>query len=158
MNRVQYDEAAPSANQGRLTHDSAEVRPGSGGGKAVFTTGKSVFYGPRGYGNSVSEIRHALEIKLAACLAAGGTNGCPVQPHRIKDVHLRQIIAAAMLCKEWNPKDLTECTGPLQGPATTVLLATLDRPIWGASDYHILAMVEKLESFKNAAWKGGMTL
>jgi hypothetical protein len=105
-------------------------------------------------------MRNQLEIKLAACLATGGINGHPIQPHRVKNPKLRAIIAAGMLCKGkgWSVKDLLECHGGLDGASTLALMATSEKPIWGASDYYLFDVLETLEEMQSLAYGGGRAL
>ena len=128
------------------------------GGKPSFTTGRAVFFNAAGFGHSISEMRQVLEIKYAAVLVAGGANGYPLHINRIRNPHVRAIAGAGMICKRWSVKDLTECTGLLEGAASSALLASLDRPEWGPSDFHLLGHIEKLEAAATAARGGGRTL
>jgi len=123
-----------------------------------FTAGRSLFYDPRTGANRPADIRYNLEIKLAACVATGGTNGYPVQPHRIKTPEVRSLVAFGMIFSNWSEKDLTQCTDRLEGAASLVLLATLEKPIWGQADYLLLETLERLEQLQNSAWGSGIVL
>lgn len=120
-------------------------------GRSIFTDG---IFGSR----TIPDIRNQIEIKLVACLAMGGTNGFPVSPDRIQNPIYKQIAAAAMSSKGWNIKDLTECVGRLCIPASGILIATLEEPIWGEDDSILMDMIESLESMEIASRKGGRTL
>jgi len=123
-----------------------------------FTTGRGVFYHPETGSNRPEDIRFQLEMKLAACVAIGGTNGYPIQPHRIKNPCFRSLVAYGMIFRNWSLKDLTECADRLEGAASMVLVATLENPVWGASDYHLFDALEKFERLQNSAWRSGRTL
>lgn len=123
-----------------------------------FTSGRSLFDDPLRGPKRISEIRFELEKKLAVCVATGGTNGCPIQPRRIKNPMFRSLVAFGMLLKNWTLKDLTECTGQLEGAASLVLMASMEKPIWGASDYYLLETIERLEQFEQSARGSGVRL
>lgn len=122
------------------------------------TLGWSLFYCPSGGASSLGGIRQRLELKLAACLATGGTNGFPVMPDRIKNPQLQTLIGAALSFRNWSIQDLIDCSGILEGPAASVLLATLDKPIWGSDDFHLFHWLERMEQLEAAAWKSGNLL
>jgi hypothetical protein len=123
-----------------------------------FTTGRSVFYNPLTGSHGLTDIRFELERKLAACVATGGTNGYPIQPKRIKNPEFRSLIAYGMLLKDWTLKDLTECTDRLEGAASLTLIASLENPTWGQSDYLLLETLERMEKLQSSAWGSGRTL
>lgn len=123
-----------------------------------FTAGRSLFYDPLSGQLRPGDTRFELEKKLAACVATGGTNGYPIQPHRIKNTHFRSLVRCGMIFSDWSWKDLTECTDPLKGAAAMVLSATLEKPVWGQADYLLLEILERLEQFQSSAWGSGKTL
>lgn len=122
------------------------------------TLGRSLFYDALCGAYCITDIRHKLEIKLAACVATGGTNGCPILPHRVKNEAIRSLVFGGMNWMDWNLRDLLKCTGRLESAAALVLLATLEKPIWGQDDCYLLETIERLEYYQNLAWKGGLTL
>lgn len=122
------------------------------------TLGWSLFYCPTGGACSLGCIRQRLELKYAACAATGGTNGFPLDVRRIDNPRLRQISAAGMACRGWSARDLTEYAGALEGPASSVLLATLNSPVWGKDDLSLLGLLEKMERLQTLAWKGDRIL
>ena len=123
-----------------------------------FTAGRSLFYDSLTGQLRPGDTRFELEKKLAACVATGGTNGYPIQPHRIKNTHFRSLVRCGMIFSDWSWKDLTECTDPLKGAAAMVLSATLEKPVWGQADYLLLETLERLEQFQSSARGGGRTL
>lgn len=125
---------------------------------STFTAGRSLFENPLTGAHCLGDIRFELERKLAACLACDGTNGYPIQPHRINNPGFRSLVAYGMILKKWSIKDLTECTGRLEGAASLALLATLDKPRWGQADYLLLEAIENIEKLQNSAVKSGLTL
>lgn len=122
------------------------------------TSGRSLFYDPITGQKRLGDIRFELEKKLAVCVATGGTRGYPVQPHRIKTPEFRSLVAYGMLLSNWTVKDLTECSGRLDGAASLVLIASLERPIWGQADYLLLETLERMETLQSSAWGSGRTL
>ena len=70
----------------------------------------------------------------------------------------RSLVAYGMLVKDWSLKDLTECTGRLEGAASLVLIASLEKPVWGQADYLLLETLERMEQFQNSACRSGRTL
>ena len=123
-----------------------------------FTAGRSLFYNPLSGSHCIGDIRFELEKKLACCVATGGTNGYPIQPHRIKNECFRSLIAYGMIFSNWSLKDLIECEGRLEGAAALVLLATLERPVWGQADYLLLDALERMEQLQSSARGSGRTL
>jgi hypothetical protein len=123
-----------------------------------FTAGKSLFGSHQTGPHRLTDIRFELERKLAACVASGGTNGYPIQPHRIKTPEFRSLVAYGMIFDNWSLKDLTECNDRLEGAASLALLATLEKPIWGQADYLLLETLEKMEQLQNSAWRSGRQL
>lgn len=123
-----------------------------------FTTGRSVFYDALTGAKAITDIRFSLELKLAICMATGGSNGSPVMPERIKNPEFRSLIAYGMLLKEWSLKDVAKCTDRLEGAAALVLVNSFEKPVWGRSDAAVLGILEKLESYQQAAWEKGITL
>lgn len=122
------------------------------------TTGRSVFYDPFvGLKNS-TDIRFELERKLVACLATGGSNGYPVQPYRIHNPHFRSLICEGMSKPSWSIQDLINCKGNLAGAASLALSATLEKPMWGQSDFLTFEPLERLEMFAAASLTEGLTL
>lgn len=123
------------------------------------TLGSSLVMDPRIGFHRINDIRFNLEIKLAACLANGsGTNGCPIQPHRIHHPAIRSLVSYGMIFPDWSMKDLTECTDRLEGAAAMALIATLEDPVWGADDYHLFSAIERMEQLQQSAWRSGRTL
>lgn len=122
------------------------------------TSGGSLFYDPLTGPKRLGYIRFELERKLAACVALGGTGGYPIQPHRIKTAAFRSLVNAGMQFWNWSCKDLTECTGRLESAAVSVLMATLDRPIWGQADYLLMEALERMEQLQAGAWNSGRAL
>jgi len=122
------------------------------------TLGFSLFYCPTGGAHSIAGIRQRVELKFAACLATGEHHSPLVDIDRIHDPRLRQLSAAGMTCKGWSTADLIGCTGILEGAASSVLIATLDRPQWGSDDLALLSAIERLEALEAIAWKGGLLL
>lgn len=120
--------------------------------------GWALFFSPAGAPLALSDIRQWFEIKLAACLVLDGTNGCPIQPDRIKNPVIRPLVAAGMALREWSKDDLLRVTGTNAGVAASILLATLDRPEWSAWDYEAFTLVERLDVLAAAARKGGNIL
>ena len=123
-----------------------------------FTAGRSLFYDPLTGPHRLGDMRFELEKKLAACVATGGTNGYPIQPSRIKNPFFRSLVAYGMIFPNWSLKDLTECEGRLEGAAALVLLATLEKPVWGQADYLLLETLERMEQFQSSARGSGRTL
>ncbi len=126
--------------------------------KPGFTAGRSLFYDPLTGQHRLGDLRFELERKLAACVALGGTNGYPIQPHRIKNPCFRSLVAYGMIFGNWTLKDLTECTDRLEGAASLSLIATLEEPIWGQADYLLLETLERLEQLQASAWGCGRAL
>lgn len=122
------------------------------------TTGRSVFFDPFTGIKNTTDIRFELERKLVACLAIAGTNGYPVQPYRIQNPHFRSLICEAMSKPSWSIVDLVKCEGNLAGAASLALSATLEKPVWGQSDYLTFEPLERLEIFQAASLTGGLTL
>ena len=131
--------------------ENSSVPPG-------FTAGRSLFYDPLNGPHRLGDIRFELEKKLAACVATGGTNGYPIQPHRIKNPCFSSLVRCGMIFSDWSWKDLTECESPLEGAAALVLLATLERPVWGQGDYLLLETLERMEQLQSSARGSGRTL
>jgi hypothetical protein len=123
-----------------------------------FTAGKSLFGDPLTGPHRLTDIRYNLECKLAACVATGGTNGYPIQPHRIKTPEFRSLVACGMIFSNWTLKDLTECTDRLEGAASLALIATLEKPVWGQADCLLLESLERMEQLQTSAWGSGRTL
>jgi hypothetical protein len=126
--------------------------------ESKFTTGRSVFYDSLTGAKAITDIRFSLELKLAICMATGGSNGSPVMPDRIKNPEFRSLISYGMLLKEWSLKDVAQCTDRLEGAAALVLVNSFEKPVWGWSDVAVLGAIEKLESYQEAAWEKGITL
>lgn len=124
----------------------------------TFTAGRSLFYNPFTGPHCLTDIRYELEKKLAVCVATGGTNGYPVQPHRIKNSMFRSLVAYGMIFANWTIKDLTECTNRLKGAASLALIASLENPVWGQADYLLLEALERMEQLQSSAWGSGRTL
>lgn len=143
------DTSAPDVSEG-FEAKPAQVR-GTTLGAGLFADALNGSFTP-------AEIRQALETKLCACLAIGGTNGAPVQPGRIRNPYFRALVAAGMSCTGWSVKDLAGCTGNLEGAATLALVATLEQPEWGADDYRLMEVLERLERLQNLACNGGRSL
>lgn len=126
--------------------------------QSVTTLGWSLFedgiYGSR----TISDIRNQLEIKYAACLAIGGNNGHPLSIDVIQNPFLRQFAACGAVCKNWSLKDLTEVEDKLQIPAEEVLLATLERPVWGVDDVYLYNTLTYIGGLQNKAKRGGRSL
>ena len=122
------------------------------------TLGSSIFYHPLAGQSSLGDIRQRIELKYAACIASGGTNGFPLHVKRIQNLKLRALAAAGMVLKKWSVRDLIACTDGLQGPASAVLVETLENPKWGPDDFALFDLVEKLEGMQTMAVKGGRTL
>ena len=122
------------------------------------TTGRGIFHDALFGARTPGDIRFELEKKLAACLVTGGTNGFPIEPHRIKTPTFRSLVTYAMVFKSWTIADLVSCTGEIEAAASAVLLATLDNPVWGQSDYILLDAIERIESIQQSALKGGLAL
>ena len=145
--------AAPGMKQERaqITRSATDRKQGT-------TLGRSLFVDPLCGALSLGDIRQQLEIKLSACLICGGTNGCPIMPDRVKNPHLRSLIAAGMILQNWSNQDLVQCTGILEGAAVITLLATLENPTWGQADYQLFRTLEQLERLQAQALTGGRTL
>lgn len=124
----------------------------------TFTAGRSLFYDPLTGAHRLGDIRFNLERKLAVCVATGGTNGYPIQPHRIKTPEFRSLVAYGMIFNNWSLKDLTECTDRLEAPAASILITSLEKPIWGQADYLLLETLERLEQLQSSAWGSGRAL
>lgn len=120
-------------------------------GWCIFNDG---IYGAR----PLIDIRNQIEVKLAACLAMGGTNGFPISPDRIRNPFFRQIVSAGMSAKGWNVKDLAGCVGRLAIPTETVLIATLEEPVWGEDDAVLFRLLESIEGLEVKSTNGGRTL
>jgi hypothetical protein len=123
-----------------------------------FTTGRSVFYDSLTGAKTITDIRFALELKLAICMATGGSNGSPVMPDRIKNPEFRSLISYGMLLKNWTLQDVARCTDRLEGAAALVLVNSFEKPVWGWSDVAVLGAIEKLEHYQNFANRSGLTL
>lgn len=123
-----------------------------------FTAGRSLFYDPFTGSHRIGDIRFNLEKKLAACVATGGTNGYPIQPHRIKNPQFRSLVAFGMIFTNWSIKDLTECSERLEGAASLALIASLEKPRWGQADYLLMEILERMEQLQSSAWGSGRTL
>ncbi len=123
-----------------------------------FTTGRSVFFDPFTGLKNTTDIRHELERKLCACIAMGGTNGYPIQPYRIQNPLFRSLILEGMTKPSWSIDDLVKCEGRLESAASLALSATLEKPIWGQSDFLTFEPLERLEMFQAASLTGGLTL
>lgn len=127
-------------------------------GVSQCTLGRSLFYDPLTGSIRLGDLRFELERKLAACLVMGGSNGYPIQPHRIKNPEIRTLVYGGMNWGNWSKKDLIECTHRLEGAASLVLLATLENPVWGQADYLLFETLERMEQFQQSAWGSGRTL
>lgn len=150
--------AAPrrtAANSNNLQGTSTTSRAGN---KPQTTLGSSLFVDPLAGAATVSEIRHRLELKYCACIATGGTNGFPLDVRRIKDTRLRALAGAGMTLREWTVQDLVRCSGNLEGHAGTILMATLERPVWGPDDFRLLDLIERMEEMRITAMRGGRML
>lgn len=101
-------------------------------------------------GIALMEDRRRLEMRYCACLAVGGSNGCPLSVDRILDPKLRALAGAGMTFKDWSVADLENCTGDLRVTALEVAAAARQNPRWTAADYHAFAAIEKAE--RNFAW------
>lgn len=122
------------------------------------TLGSSLFFDPLAGQVSLGDIRQRIELKYAACLASGGTNGFPLHVNRIQNLKLRALAAAGMVLKRWNVKDLIECTDGLACAADAVLIATLEKPKWSNDDFVLMNAIEKLENLQSMALGGGRSL
>lgn len=122
------------------------------------TLGWSIFSDGICGARPLPDIRNQIELKLAACLATGGTDGFPITPDRIRNPLFRQLVGAGMSLKGWNVKDLAGCTGRLAIPAEGVLIATLEEPVWGEDDAVLFRLLESIESLEIKSTKGGRTL
>jgi len=122
------------------------------------TLGSSIFFDPLAGQSSLGTLRQRVELKYAACIASGGTNGFPLHVKRIQNLKLRALAAAGMVLRKWCVADLIACTNGLEGPATSVLIATLEKPTWGPEDFHLFDYIEKLEAMQARAVAGGNTL
>lgn len=122
------------------------------------STGWALVRSPGGDPLPACDMRGMLETKLAACLALG--QQCPIHPDRIRNPYLRALVACGLIFhrRGWGIDDLRKCWGHMEGPAGSVLLATLDRPVWGPNDYHLLAAIERMETLTNSALASGRTL
>jgi len=101
-------------------------------------------------GMALKEDRRRLEIRYCACLAVGGSNGCPLSADRIHDSKLRALAGAGMSFKDWSVADLENCTGDLRTTALEVAGLARQYPRWTAADFHAFAAIEKAE--RNFAW------
>lgn len=133
----------PAVAEPSLSHDKTETSTRSASFKtSVFETG--------GIPHTLSDIRHALEIKCAACWALGQI--VPIDAGRIRNPHLARLIGAAQLfarsSKPWSVRDLLECNGDLEGPALTVAMASKDKPRWTNTDYAIFDALERMEELQ----------
>jgi len=126
--------------------------------KMETSLGFSLFRDPLAGQSSIGDIRQRLELKYAACIVMGGTNGFPLHVNRIQNPKLRALAAVGMALKLWCIRDLIDCTGALEGPASSVLLATLESPIWGPDDFRLFDLIDKLEGMQTLALGGGRTL
>jgi hypothetical protein len=141
-----------------MNKDTFEPRAVDRAKSQDFTAGRSLFYDPLTGQHRLGDIRFELERKLAVCVATVGTNGYPVQPYRIKTPEFRSLVAYGMLLNRWTLKDLTKCTDRLEEAASLVLLAALDKPIWGQADYLLLEALERMEQLQSSAWGSGRAL
>jgi len=128
--------------------------------KLETSLGKSLFFDPLDGQARLGDLRARLELKYAACLVNGKTNGCPLYVNRIKNLKLRAIAASGMIFHDrgWSVKDLLACTDGLEGPADSVLIASLEKPVWGEHDFYLFGLIEALESLQTLALGGGRTL
>lgn len=126
--------------------------------KPQTTLGFSLFVDPLAGSGTVSEIRQRLELKYCAAMATGGANGFPLDPRRIRDTRLRTLAAAGMTLRNWTPQDLVRCTGNLEGHAASVLITTLEKPIWGPEDFNLMNLLERLEAAQARALGGGLMI
>ena len=122
------------------------------------TLGSSIFFDPLAGQSSLGTLRQRIELKYAACIASGGTNGFPLHVNRIQNLKLRALAAAGMVLRKWCIADLIACTDGLEGPAVSVLVTTLEKPIWGSEDFRLFDYIEKLEAMQTRAVMGGNTL
>ena len=122
------------------------------------TLGRSIFsdgiYGAR----TLPGIKNEMELKYAACLSIGGNNGFPLDISQIENPLFRQIAAAAVSSKEWTIQDLAGCHERLAIPAEVVLIATLEKPVWGEDDQQVFRLLRTLQSYEQKSQQGGRTL
>jgi hypothetical protein len=122
------------------------------------TLGFSLFRDPLYPFFSISDIRHRIELKYAACVALDGLDGHPIGPDRIHNPHLRSLGSLGRILKNWNVRDLAEVQGLPALTAEAVLIATLESPVWGEDDVALLGYIERLENLQARAERGGRTL
>jgi hypothetical protein len=127
-------------------------------GQTQTSLGWSLFGGSEEGTQTPSGIRQRLEIKYCACLVLGGHNRRPLDPERIHNPQLKTLAGAAMTLRDFTIQDLTQCTGRLGEVAGSVLLATLERPVWNDDDLRLMAVLEQLEALQRRAMRGGKTL
>ncbi len=125
---------------------------------STFTTGRSVFYDPLTGAKRLGDMRFEMEKKLVACLATGGTHGYPLLPHRITNAHFRSLALEGMSKTGWSVSDLTKYGGNLDGAAALALIATLEKPTWGQSDFLVWEAIERMEQLQESAWRSGLAL
>lgn len=126
--------------------------------KVETTLGESLFHDPLAGQSSLGDLRARIELKAAACAVLGRFNGWPVHVNRIRNLKLRALVSCGMIFRNWSVKDLLECADGLEGPADSVLLATLERPRWGPEDFNLLGLIERMEALQCRALGGGRTL
>jgi hypothetical protein len=122
------------------------------------TLGWSLFRDPLYASFGISDIRQRLELKFAACCSLDGVGAHPIDHHRIRNPFLASLAGAGRILRGWNVSDLTQCHGMLEIPAETVLVATLECPIWGEDDVILLGLIEQIEAFQLRAERSGRTL